>query len=86
VSVQHVAQRRGRAPGLLSDYATEVALIDEAELGGQAREVLLAAREPLQRAAHTQSHPMTGDGLAGQRAKDSAEMMGRDREHAGDLW
>jgi hypothetical protein len=57
-----------------------VALIGEAQLGSQAREVAVASGQALERAASAQTHAVTGDGVADLRAKDATEVMGRDRQ------
>lgn len=77
---QDLGQCGWRACGLSRDDPAEVALVGEAQLGGQTRQVALARGQALERAASTQTHAMTRDAMAGLGAKDATEVMGRDRQ------
>jgi hypothetical protein len=57
-------------------------LISESDIGCEARQVVLAVCESLQRGSRAKSHPMAGDRVACRGAKDAAQMMGRDRQRA----
>jgi hypothetical protein len=50
-------------------------LIDEAELGGKPCQVGLPAGKALQRRTHAESQAVAGDGCAGRRAEDPAQMV-----------
>jgi hypothetical protein len=62
-----------------------VALVGEANVGSQAREVALAARESLERGACSKPHAVTRDRVASRRMEDAAEVVGRDRQSACEL-
>jgi hypothetical protein len=57
-------------------------LIGESDIGCEARQVVFAVCESLQRGSHAKSHAMAGDRLACRGVEDAAEMMGRDRQRA----
>lgn len=58
--------KRGRGlAGVAAQQAAEVTLVGESEVGGQARQVALAAGQSLQRSANAQVHPVARDGVAG---------------------
>jgi hypothetical protein len=59
-SGERATQRRRRVPRLAADDAAEVALIGEAEIGGQPREGALAAGQALERGADAQRQMSTG--------------------------
>ena len=51
-----------------------MALVGEAELGGQPRQLLLAAGQAIQRGPDPETHAVSGDGVAGGGAKEPAEV------------
>jgi hypothetical protein len=63
-----------------------VTLIAEPDIGGQARQVVLAACKSLQRRSHAESHAMAGDRVARRGTEGAAEVMGRDRQRACEPW
>jgi hypothetical protein len=62
-----------------------MALVGEAKVCCQTRKVLLTAGYPLQRTPGAQTHPVTRDGLACNRAKHTAEMVGGHRQRTGEV-
>jgi hypothetical protein len=84
-SGERATQRRGRVPGLAADDAAEVALIGEAEIGGQSREGALAGGQALERGADAQPHPVARERVTRGGAEDAAEVMGGDAEIGGQL-
>jgi hypothetical protein len=84
-SGERATQRRRRVPRLAADDAAEVALIGEAEIGGQPREGALAAGQALERGADAQPHPVARERVTRGGAEDAAEVMGGDAEIGGKL-
>jgi hypothetical protein len=62
-----------------------MAVIGKADIGREPGEVAFAVRESLEHGAGAQPHAVTGDCQAGRSTKDAAEVMGRDRDGAGEL-
>jgi hypothetical protein len=84
-SGERATQRRRRVPRLAADDAAEVALIGEAEIGGQPREGALAAGQALERGADAQPHPVARERVTRGGAEDAAEVMSGDAEIGGQL-
>jgi hypothetical protein len=59
-----------------------VALVGEAEVGGEPRQVLLAARQAIERGTGAEAHPVASDRVAGRPREDAAQVVGRDRQCA----
>jgi hypothetical protein len=62
--------------GICTQDAAEVTLIGEADISGQARQVVLAGCKSLERRSRAQPHAMAGDRVAGRDTEDAAEVMG----------
>jgi hypothetical protein len=60
-------------------------VVSEAEIGGQTREMVFAVCEPFERGTSAEPYAVSGDRLTGRVAKDAAEVVGRNRECAGQL-
>jgi hypothetical protein len=82
---QLVAQLRRGAPRFTTQYAVQVALVGEADVGGEPREIALAAGQALERAAGAQPRAVPGDRVAGRRAEDAAQVVPGDRRLAREL-
>jgi hypothetical protein len=72
---QRRPQRRGRRARLRADDAAEVALVGEAEVGGEAGEVVVAGGEALHRDARAEAHAVARDRAAVRGAEDAAQMV-----------
>jgi len=65
---------------LPADDTTEVALVHEANIGGEAREAGLPARQALECISSSNAHTVARDRLTGRRTEYAAEMMRRHPE------
>jgi hypothetical protein len=68
--------------GLATDRAAEVALVCEAEFGGEACDVGLSVGEAVEGGSHAQPDAMAGDGVSGDRMENAAEVVRGDAERA----
>ena len=76
-SAEGVAEAGWCVPRLVADHAAEVALVGEAEVGGQPRQLQFAAGQAIQRGPGPEAHAVSGDGVAGGGAKEPAELCRR---------
>jgi hypothetical protein len=61
--------------GLAAEGAAQVALIGEAEVGGDARELSVASGDAVERGAGSQQQAVARDRLPGVGAEDAAEVV-----------
>ena len=68
---QQLAQARWRRAGLATDGAGEVAVVGEADVGGEPGEVVLAVLQAIEHGADAEATAVRGDGAAGLLAEDA---------------